>query len=86
MTAQEIQKRNGKAKKLRVIQVDNDNYYVESEEGKICYRVFINDHQLSCTCGKFAEGVKGDPKFRCTHLMAVLQSTAGDIQKGELLV
>jgi len=39
MTAQEIQKRNLRAQKLRVIQVDDGAYYVESSEGKICYRV-----------------------------------------------
>jgi hypothetical protein len=38
MTAQELQKRNEKAQHLRVIQVDETNYLVESEEGKICYK------------------------------------------------
>jgi len=84
MTAQELQKRNGKARKLRVIQVDDNTFYVESEEGKICYRVTISDHQLSCTCGDFARNQK-DPKFRCKHLMAVLNCQTGDIHKAEIL-
>ena len=84
MTAQEIQKRNGKAQKLRVIQVDDENFYVESSEGKICYRVVICNDDISCTCGDFARNQK-DPKFRCKHLLAVLACTTGDIQKAEIL-
>ena len=57
MTAQEIQKRNGKAQQLRVIQVDNDNFYVESSEGKICYKVVISNEHMSCSCGDFARGI-----------------------------
>ena len=35
MTAvQEVQKRNNKAQHLRVLQVEEANYFVESEEGK----------------------------------------------------
>jgi hypothetical protein len=39
MTAKELQKRNEKSQHLRVVQVDDQTYYVESSEGKICYRV-----------------------------------------------
>jgi len=84
MTAQEIQKRNGRAQKLRVIQVDDETFYVESSEGKICYRVTISDNEFSCSCGDFAKNQK-DPKFRCKHLMAVLNCTTGDIHKAEIL-
>ena len=35
MTAQELQKRNERSQKLRVIQVDENSFYVESSEGKI---------------------------------------------------
>ena len=37
MTVKELQKRNDKAQSPRVIQVDETWFYVESEEGKICY-------------------------------------------------
>ena len=46
MIAQELQKRNGRAQKLRVIQVDENCFYVESSEGKICYRVGVEDGEL----------------------------------------
>ena len=85
MTAQEIQKRNGKAQKLRVIQVDEETFYVESSEGKICYRVSITDHEISCACGDFSRGIKSDPKFRCKHIMSVLNCNVKDIKNGEVL-
>jgi hypothetical protein len=46
MTAKEIQKRNKRAEQLRVIQVDDETFYVESGDGKICYRVSVNRHPL----------------------------------------
>jgi len=84
MTAKEIQKRNGKSQKLRVIQVDEGNFYVESAEGKICYRVTITDQAISCTCGDFARNSK-EVNFKCKHIMAVLNCTATDIKQGEYL-
>ena len=73
MTAvQEVQKRNNKAQHLRVLQVEEDNYFVESEEGKICYKVSFNDKENSCTCGDFAKGSKTDPQFKCKHILAVM--------------
>ena len=85
MTAQEIQKRNKKSEKLRVIQVDDENFYVESAEGKICYKVSITDHEISCACGDFAKGIKSDPKFRCKHILSVLQCNVKDIKNGDIL-
>jgi len=84
MTAKEIQKRNGRAQKLRVIQVDEGNFYVESAEGKICYRVTITDQELSCTCGDFARNSK-DNNFRCKHILAVLNCTTTDIKQAQFL-
>lgn len=49
MTAKEIQKRNEKAQNLRVIQIDESVYYVESEEGKICYKVTTSTTTASAT-------------------------------------
>ena len=71
MTAQELQKRNERAQKLRVIQVDENAFYVESSEGKICYKVSFDDGEVSCTCGDFARNSKTDPNFRCKHMLAV---------------
>jgi hypothetical protein len=48
MTAKELQKRNEKSQHLRVVQVDDNTFYVESSEGKICYRVLLEDDKQSC--------------------------------------
>ena len=34
MTAKELQKRNEKSQHLRVVQVDDDTFYVESQRGQ----------------------------------------------------
>jgi hypothetical protein len=69
---QEVQKRNNKAQNLRVIQVDGADYFVESEEGKICYKVTCLDEKWNCPCGDFAKGSKADPQFKCKHILAVM--------------
>ena len=58
MTAKELQKRNEKSQHLRVVQVDEGQFYVESSEGKICYRVLLEGDKVSCTCGDFTRGKK----------------------------
>jgi len=86
MTAQEIQKRNEKSQKLRVIQTDENSFYVESSEGKICYRVGIEEDQLSCTCGDFARNIRVDPNFRCKHIVSVQNCVSeGDLENGKFL-
>ena len=85
MNAKEIQKRNGKAQQLRVLQT-GDNLYVESEEGKILYRVNKTDEGMSCTCGDFARGIKNDSNFHCKHIMACMDSLPkGDAENAEFL-
>jgi hypothetical protein len=84
MTAKEIQKRNKKAEQLRVIQVDSETYYVESSDGKICYRV--SGDMQSCQCGDFAKNIKTDPNFKCKHLLAVMNSIpTGEVENGQIL-
>ena len=84
MTAKEIQKRNKKAEQLRVIQVDDETFYVESGDGKICYRV--SGDVESCQCGDFARNSKNDPNFKCKHLLAVMNSIpTGEIENGQIL-
>lgn len=84
-TAQELHKRNNKAQHLRVIQVEDGDYFVSSEEGKILYKVTCGDgKENSCTCGDFAKGVKTDPKFSCKHILAVMNSET-DTEKARYL-
>lgn len=87
MTAKELQKRNEKAQSLRVIQVDDTWFYVESEEGKICYKVcFVNADEVFCTCADFARGSKADPAFKCKHLLAVMNCVPnGEFETAEYL-
>jgi hypothetical protein len=86
MTAKELQKRNERSQHLRVIQVDEDTYYVESSEGKICYRVMFEGDSITCTCGDFSRGIKADANFRCKHIISVFNSIPnGEVQHGQML-
>ena len=86
MTAQELQKRNERSQKLRVIQVDDGSYFVESSEGKICYRVSMEDGEVSCTCGDFARNIRQDQNFRCKHIVSVQNCVSeGDLENGTFL-
>lgn len=86
MTAvQQIQRRNEKAQNLRVIQADETSYYVESEEGKICYKVSYQDGKENyCTCGDFVKQSKTDPQFKCKHILAIINSEH-DFEKAQYL-
>jgi hypothetical protein len=72
MSPQELQKRNEKAQQLRVIGVDDDIYFVESSEGKICYRVTFTDAEESCTCADFVRNIKKNSDFKCKHILSVM--------------
>ena len=74
MTAKELQKRNNKAEQLRVLQTEDGQYFVESEQGKILYSVTFTDDQVSCTCGDYAKNSKRDPNTKCKHILAVMNS------------
>jgi len=83
-TVQEVQKRNNKAQHLRVIQVDGADYFVESEEGKICYKVSYVDEKGNCSCGDFSKNCKADPQFKCKHILAIMNSEH-DFEKAHFL-
>ena len=87
MTTAELQKRSEKSQNLRVIQVNETWYYVESDEQKICYKVcYVDENQYSCTCGDFARGIKSDQSFKCKHVLAVMSCVPnGDQEKAQFL-
>ena len=87
MTTVELQKRSEKSQNLRVIQVDETWFYVESDEGKICYKVcYAGEDQYSCTCGDFARGIKNDQSFKCKHVLAVASCVPnGEQEKAQFL-
>jgi len=81
MTNQEALKRSERSQNLKVFHLeDSPWFYVESEEGKICYKVcYNNETDYFCNCGDFARGFKSDSTFKCKHVMAVMNSiTEGD--------
>jgi hypothetical protein len=71
MTAKEMQRRNGKAQQLRVIQVEEGHYFVESSDGKVAYKAMLTDEKCYCTCLDSMKH-KDDPDFRCKHLLAIM--------------
>jgi len=80
MNSQELAKRNGKANQLKVFQVDDGQYYVESSEGKICYKVTGSNGTKSCSCGDFTKNKSKTPQFACKHILAVVNSN-GNLSK-----
>ncbi len=74
MNQTDIQKRAERANGLSVLRIDINNYYVESSEKKICYKVFITDDKTTCTCGDYARNSKTNEKFQCKHILAVFNS------------
>ncbi len=83
MTSSEALKRSEKSQNLKVFHLtDSPWYYVESEEGKICYKVsFVSETDYFCNCADFAKGFKNDATFKCKHLIAVMNSiTDGDAE------
>jgi len=69
-----------------VVQVESDTFFVESSEGKICYRVTFEADKQICTCGDYTRGVKTDASFRCKHIISVLNSVPnGAVHHGQVL-
>jgi predicted nucleic acid-binding Zn finger protein len=89
MSPKEIQKRNVKAENLRVLQSDNQ-FFVESEKGKVLYNVVLGDDGNKCTCGDFSTGIRRDKNHQCKHILAVMNAiprkTVDDAQFLEKLV
>lgn len=72
MTVKELRSRNDRAQELRVFQLSDEIYFVESAEGKIAYKVQWDNGNSSCTCADYASNTKKDPEFQCKHMLAVL--------------
>jgi len=67
------------------LQINESIFYVESAEGKICYKVIFSDEEVSCTCGDFARNIKTDTSFRCKHILAILNTEPGQMFKTDFL-
>ena len=86
MTAKELKIRSEKSQHLRVVQVDDETFYVERREGKICYRVSFEGDKQVCSCADFSRGIKADSGFRCKHIISVYNSIPnGEVAHGQVL-
>lgn len=85
MTATELQTRTEKAQYLPVTCVGLGIFYVESEQGNICYRVEVTDRAITCTCADYAKNGRHDPEFKCKHILAMLGVKSEDIAVTEYL-
>jgi len=83
MTSSDALKRSEKSQNLKVFHLeDSPWYYVESDEGKICYKVcYESETEYLCNCADFARGYAKDSTFKCKHIMAVMNSiTDNDLE------
>jgi hypothetical protein len=86
MTATELQARIEKAQNLPVICAGKGIFYVESEEGKICYRTEIDSYgDFICSCADFQKNSRHDRDFKCKHILAVLNTDADDVALSKYL-
>lgn len=83
MTATDLQTRNEKAAELRVFQVEDGVFYVESSRKDKCYRVLMNG-KLSCSCTDFSRHIKNDQEYKCKHILAALNAEASSIHHAEV--
>ena len=67
---------------LTVIELNDGEYFVSSEEGKIAYRVTVEGDNRSCTCADFSGNIQKDPQFVCKHILATVTGN-GNIFKIE---
>jgi len=71
MTATQMEHKNSKGNSLHVFPAGNDNFMVESSQGKIFYKVFLNGSR-TCTCADYVNSVQKDPGFLCKHIIAAI--------------
>ena len=82
MKSNDIATRNGKSNGMKVFRMQDGQFYVESAEGKICYKVIVNNGTKSCSCGDYTSRIEKDPSFQCKHIMAVIKGN-GNIRNIE---
>ena len=85
MIAGEIQERNGEAQGLKVLRAQG-SYFVESLEGRVLYRIGLEDGRYLCSCEDYAIGIKSQENFHCQHILAFIGCVAkGEVEAAELL-
>ena len=84
MTTEDLSRKNGKSNGLKVFRTPDGQFYVESSEGKICYRVSGNNGSKACTCGDYINGIAKDPAFVCKHILAVINGN-GNVKSADVI-
>ena len=82
------QKRNQRAEQLKVYQTDQEDFWVESADAKIAYRVFFNLERSvgKCTCPDYQTRSKSDGDFKCKHILAVADAVINsEVESAEYL-
>ena len=82
MTATQMEQKNNKGNGLIVFPAGNDNYMVESSQGKIFYKVFLNGSR-TCTCADYVNNVQKDPDFLCKHILAAIGQVTSNNGNGK---
>ena len=82
MTATQMEQKNSKGSGLHVFPAGNDNFMVESSQGKIFYKVFLNGSR-TCTCADYVNSVQKDPGFLCKHIIAAIGQVTGNAGTGK---
>jgi predicted nucleic acid-binding Zn finger protein len=78
MTARQLQARQKDSQGLRVLQSNDNTFFVESAKGKILYIVTFTDDSFSCACGDFVKNIKTDENFHCKHIIGVKNAVNGN--------
>jgi hypothetical protein len=69
MMPETIQKTNERDEKVKVIQVDEHSFHVESAEA--CHRVLFTPDGKLCNCEDFLKQTRDNPHYHCRHILAV---------------
>ena len=82
------QKRNQRAEQLRVYQTDQEDFWVESSDGKIAYHATFNIERGvgRCTCPDYQTRVKTDGDFKCKHIIAVADALINHDVEGAIIL
>jgi len=84
MKSNDIATRNGKSNGMKVFRMQDGQFYVESAEGKICYKVIVSNGTKSCSCADYINGITKDSTFLCKHILAVINGN-GNIKNIEVV-
>ncbi len=78
MTTTQEQQRTNKADGLLAFKVGDGKYYVESGNGRLCYKVSITKDYSSCTCADYINKVKSEPSSVCSACSFMIASLCED--------